>query len=131
MGRAARSGDNPVSNKEGALKFGLMYLFSEFGDTPQAQVFHEFLDEVEAAEALGFNSVWIAEHHFSVYGMDPNESHDRFAEGLGIRFGKAPPALRERPKPVDGSRGRCLGGSRIAARLKSLTDADIRCFLLS
>ena len=41
------------------MKFGLMYVFSEFGDTPQAQVFHEFLEEVEAAEALGFDSVWI------------------------------------------------------------------------
>ena len=46
-----------------------MYLFSEFGNIPQAQVFNEFLEEVEAAEALGFDSVWIPEHHFSVYGM--------------------------------------------------------------
>ncbi len=51
------------------MQFGLMYLFSEFGDTPQARVFGEFLDEVEAAEELGFDSVWIPEHHFSVYGM--------------------------------------------------------------
>ncbi len=51
------------------MKFGMMYLFSEYGDTPQAQVFKEFLEEVELAEELGFDSVWLPEHHFSVYGM--------------------------------------------------------------
>ena len=51
------------------MKFGLMYLFSEYGELPQAQVFAEFLEEVEAAEALGFDSVWLPEHHFSTYGM--------------------------------------------------------------
>ena len=51
------------------MKFGMMYLFSEYGNTPQAQVFEEFLQEVELAEELGFDSVWLPEHHFSVYGM--------------------------------------------------------------
>jgi len=46
-----------------------MYLFSEFGNVPQAQAFSEFLEEVEYAEALGFDAVWLPEHHFSVYGM--------------------------------------------------------------
>ncbi len=51
------------------MQFGLMYLFSEYGDLPQAQVFREFLEEVEFAEELGFDSIWIPEHHFSTYGM--------------------------------------------------------------
>ncbi len=51
------------------MQFGLMYLFSEFGDKPQSQVFDEFLDEVAYAEELGFDAVWLPEHHFSVYGM--------------------------------------------------------------
>jgi alkanesulfonate monooxygenase SsuD/methylene tetrahydromethanopterin reductase-like flavin-dependent oxidoreductase (luciferase family) len=51
------------------MKFGIMFLFSEFGNIPQGQVFHEFLEEVEYAEELGFDSVWLPEHHFSVYGM--------------------------------------------------------------
>ncbi len=51
------------------MQFGLMYLFSEFGDKPQAKAFEEFLDEVSYAEELGFDSVWLPEHHFSTYGM--------------------------------------------------------------
>ncbi|MBT6983932.1 MAG: LLM class flavin-dependent oxidoreductase, partial [Rhodospirillaceae bacterium] len=51
------------------MKFGMMYLFSEYGSIPQAQVFKEFLEEVELAEELGFDSIWLPEHHFSVYGI--------------------------------------------------------------
>lgn len=51
------------------MKFGLMYLFSEFGDKPQAQIFKEFMEEVEAAESLGFDAIWLPEHHFSIYGL--------------------------------------------------------------
>jgi alkanesulfonate monooxygenase SsuD/methylene tetrahydromethanopterin reductase-like flavin-dependent oxidoreductase (luciferase family) len=51
------------------MKFGLMYLFSDFGNARQDRVFHEALEEIEYAEELGFDSVWLPEHHFSVYGM--------------------------------------------------------------
>ena len=51
------------------MQFGLMYLFSEYGHTSQAQAFKEFLDEVAYADELGFDSVWIPEHHFSIYSL--------------------------------------------------------------
>jgi alkanesulfonate monooxygenase SsuD/methylene tetrahydromethanopterin reductase-like flavin-dependent oxidoreductase (luciferase family) len=51
------------------MQFGLMYLFSEYGNVPQAQVFSEFLEEIELAEELGFDAIWLPEHHFSVYGI--------------------------------------------------------------
>ncbi len=51
------------------MQFGLMYLFSEYGNVPQAQVFSEFLEEIELAEELGFDSIWLPEHHFSIYGI--------------------------------------------------------------
>ena len=51
------------------MKFGLFYLFSDFGNIPQEQVFREVLEEIEYAEELGFDSVWLPEHHFSVYSM--------------------------------------------------------------
>ncbi|MDP6070586.1 MAG: LLM class flavin-dependent oxidoreductase [SAR202 cluster bacterium] len=51
------------------MQFGLFYLFSDFGNIPQDQVFNEVLDEIEYAEELGFDSVWLPEHHFAVYGM--------------------------------------------------------------
>ncbi|MFQ6029300.1 MAG: LLM class flavin-dependent oxidoreductase [Dehalococcoidia bacterium] len=51
------------------MKFGLFYLFSDFGDIPQDQVFNEVLDEIEYGEELGFDSIWLPEHHFAIYGM--------------------------------------------------------------
>ena len=51
------------------MQFGMMYLFCEYGNIPQPQVFKEFLEEVELAEELGFDSIWLPEHHFTVYGM--------------------------------------------------------------
>jgi alkanesulfonate monooxygenase SsuD/methylene tetrahydromethanopterin reductase-like flavin-dependent oxidoreductase (luciferase family) len=51
------------------MQFGMMYLFSEFGGKPQAQVFKEFMEEVDLAEELGFDSVWLPEHHFTEFGM--------------------------------------------------------------
>ena len=51
------------------MKFGLFYLFSDFGDIPQDQIFNEVLEEIEYGEELGFDSVWLPEHHFAVYGM--------------------------------------------------------------
>ncbi len=51
------------------MKFGLFYLFSDFGDIPQDQLFDEVMAEIEHGEALGFDSVWLPEHHFAIYGM--------------------------------------------------------------
>lgn len=51
------------------MQYGLFYLFSDFGNIPQDQLFREVLEEIEYAEELGFDSVWLPEHHFAVYGM--------------------------------------------------------------
>lgn len=36
----------------------------------QEQCFREALEEVEAAEALGFDAVWFTEHHFARHGLN-------------------------------------------------------------
>jgi alkanesulfonate monooxygenase SsuD/methylene tetrahydromethanopterin reductase-like flavin-dependent oxidoreductase (luciferase family) len=51
------------------MKFGLFYLFSDFGNVSQQQLFDEVLVEIERGEELGFDSVWLPEHHFSIHGM--------------------------------------------------------------
>lgn len=51
------------------MRFGLFYLFSDFGSIPQDRLLHEVLEEITYAEELGFESVWLPEHHFAVYGM--------------------------------------------------------------
>lgn len=51
------------------MRFGLMHLFSDYGKTSQEQAFADFMAEVEFAEQLGYDAIWLAEHHFSIYGM--------------------------------------------------------------
>lgn len=51
------------------LKFGVMNLFPfAEGKSPET-IFSETLEEIAFAEELGFDSVWLAEHHFSRYGI--------------------------------------------------------------
>lgn len=51
------------------MKVGLMFLFSDFSNMPQEQVFEEVLEEIDYAEELGFDSVWLPEHHFATPGL--------------------------------------------------------------
>lgn len=51
------------------MKVGLMFLFSEFSNMPQKRVFDEVLEEIDFAEELGFDSVWLPEHHFATPGL--------------------------------------------------------------
>ncbi len=51
------------------MKFGLFYLFSDFGNISQDKLFSEVMEEIEHGESLGFESVWLPEHHFAIYGM--------------------------------------------------------------
>jgi alkanesulfonate monooxygenase SsuD/methylene tetrahydromethanopterin reductase-like flavin-dependent oxidoreductase (luciferase family) len=52
------------------MEFGVMNLFSVpgKGGSPEG-IIHEHLEEVQLADQLGFDTVWLAEHHFSHYGV--------------------------------------------------------------
>jgi alkanesulfonate monooxygenase SsuD/methylene tetrahydromethanopterin reductase-like flavin-dependent oxidoreductase (luciferase family) len=53
------------------VKFGgFMYFQNRGVDT--TRLYDEHLAEIELMEALGFDEVWLAEHHFSYYGMLPS-----------------------------------------------------------
>jgi natural product biosynthesis luciferase-like monooxygenase protein len=55
--------------REDKMKFGMLHLFeSPMGRSAQEMV-EEQVSLMERAEALGFDSVWPAEHHFSEYGF--------------------------------------------------------------
>jgi alkanesulfonate monooxygenase SsuD/methylene tetrahydromethanopterin reductase-like flavin-dependent oxidoreductase (luciferase family) len=42
-------------------------------DGPAAAVYDHYFEQVETAEAVGFDAVWVTEHHFSHYGgLTPN-----------------------------------------------------------
>ncbi|MCH7643003.1 MAG: LLM class flavin-dependent oxidoreductase [Chloroflexi bacterium] len=51
------------------MNVGLMFLFSDFSKLPQERVFAEVLEEIDYAEELGFDSVWLPEHHFATPGL--------------------------------------------------------------
>ena len=56
------------------MKFALFILASWVEEDPgeQSRIYGEALDQVQYAEELGFDSVWVAEHHSSRYGIFPS-----------------------------------------------------------
>ena len=51
------------------MKFGTFHLFQKPPGWSDADVFRAELDQIEKAEELGFDAVWLAEHHFQWYGI--------------------------------------------------------------
>ena len=50
------------------MKFGLLTLFDYYPEDCSPQEYYRFLlDEITYAEELGFDSVWMGEHHFCNY----------------------------------------------------------------
>src|SRR5438093_2269379 len=55
------------------MKFSMIFLLQWPPDRKtQAQVYAEALEQIEMADALGWDAIWLAEHHFSTYGACPN-----------------------------------------------------------
>ncbi len=50
------------------LQFGMLHLFENPVHKTEYQIVKEQLDLMQAAEDLGFDSIWPAEHHFTEYG---------------------------------------------------------------
>ena len=51
------------------MRIGLFLILPQPPGTSQQQVFAAALDDAVAAERLGFDSVWVTEHHGSGYGL--------------------------------------------------------------
>ena len=56
------------------MKFALFILASwtESDASNQSRIYGEALEQIQYAEEMGFDSVWIAEHHSSRYGIFPS-----------------------------------------------------------
>jgi luciferase family oxidoreductase group 1 len=50
------------------VNFGTFLLMQSPSARPSAEVYARAIDMAQAAETLGFDNVWLAEHHFSTYG---------------------------------------------------------------
>ncbi len=51
------------------MKFGTFHILPMPEGTTAHDVIHETLKEVDLAESMGFNTVWLAEHHSSRFGL--------------------------------------------------------------
>lgn len=54
------------------MKFSTFHLFHRFDGQSTREVYDYQIELVELLEELGFDGVWIAEHHFRDYGVVPN-----------------------------------------------------------
>ena len=53
------------------MEFGLFFLVQRDEGWSEQAVYESTMTQMLAAEALGYSSVWIAEHHFNDYGLCP------------------------------------------------------------
>src|SRR5918996_892793 len=51
------------------MKFGTYFFFQAAPGFTQEQVIHQELEQMEWSEELGFDEVWLTEHHFIEYGL--------------------------------------------------------------
>ena len=56
------------------MKFGLFILPSwpEADPSHQGRLYQEAVEQIQYAEELGFDAVWLAEHHFTRFGIVPS-----------------------------------------------------------
>jgi len=54
------------------MEFGLFFLMQRDEEWSERAVYNSGLEQMLAAESLGYSSVWIAEHHFNDYGLCPS-----------------------------------------------------------
>jgi alkanesulfonate monooxygenase SsuD/methylene tetrahydromethanopterin reductase-like flavin-dependent oxidoreductase (luciferase family) len=58
--------------KEKTLKVGLLHLFEDPQGKTEGEMYEENIQLAEYADTIGLDTVWIAEHHFSEYGVMPS-----------------------------------------------------------
>lgn len=64
------TGDMALSRK--AMKFSTFHLFNRPDNLAFKEVYDQTIEIVEYLEELGFDGVWLAEHHFRDYGVCPD-----------------------------------------------------------
>ena len=74
------------------MRFGTFHLIGSPDMAPAQQRFDQTLRQIELADALGLDTAWVAEHHFSNYGYSANPLlliARACASAPRIRFGQA------------------------------------------
>ena len=74
------------------MRYGTFHLIGSPSMAPAADRFGETLAHIDLADELGFDTVWVAEHHFSNYGYSANPLlliARASASAHRVRFGQA------------------------------------------
>ena len=51
------------------MQFGIFYIVQWHESRTQEQALREALEQIELADQLGIDEVWLGEHHFSRHGL--------------------------------------------------------------
>ncbi len=54
------------------IRFGLLHLFESVQGKTEKQFFDENVEMIEHADHIGLDAAWLAEHHFTDYGVMPS-----------------------------------------------------------
>ena len=68
------------------MRFGTFYFFQAAPGLSHAEVVHRELEQMEWTEELGFDEIWLTEHHFIDYGLAVDPA------SLAAAFGSNGPA---------------------------------------
>src|SRR5882762_9744588 len=82
------------------MRFGTFYFFQAVPWLSHEEVVHRELEQMEWTEELGFDQIWLTEHHFIDYGLavDPGTLAAVAASRTRrVRIGLAAAESRQRP----------------------------------
>src|SRR2546428_8743848 len=103
------------------MRFGTYYFLQAPPALAHAEVFRREMEQMAWTEELGFDSLWLTEHHFIEYGLSVSPAVLAAAAAMRTRRGRIGPAAPLLPLPdpvrlaretpdVGNPRGRGAGG---------------------
>ena len=66
------------------MNFGTFLLMQSPSARSSQEIYTRAVDIAQAAEALGFRNIWLAEHHFSTYGYISRPVMFALPRSLGV-----------------------------------------------
>src|SRR2546426_5039484 len=81
------------------MRFGTFYFFQAVPWLSHDEVVHRELEQMEWTEELGFDQIWLTEHHFIDYGLAVDPGTLAAVAASRTRRGRIPLAAATLPLP--------------------------------